>query len=764
MVYHSLVGAEVKRKEDPRMITGKGTYTGNVSLPGMRHVAFVRSPYAHARILGIDPSSALRIPGVVAVLTGQDLKSDYAQMPVDKSDGINKLRSRYPVAVDRVRYVGEAVAVVIATTPAIATDAVSEVAVDWEPLAAVATMDQGMADGAPTIFDDMTDNVGNVWTRKHGNVDEAFANAHRIVSQRITNQRLSAVPMEGRCVVATPDPASGGLTMWTSTQTPHSIRTELEKMLRLPENLIRVIAPDVGGGFGVKIGIFPEEAAVAALALRLKMPLRWIEGRLESMQATTHGRGQVADLELAVQEDGTITGLRMQVNQDSGAYPIVTFLPQLTGQMSVGVYHIPAVDLVAKCIYTNTTPIAAYRGAGRPEAAYYIERMVDLVANELGIDPVDIRRKNFIPSNVFPYKTPAGFTYDSGDYEKPLEKALKLSRYAELRADQANRSSNGEYLLGIGVSTFVEICGAGPWESAVVRVDPSGTVTVFTGIMPHGQGQATTFAQIVADEIGADYDRVIVKYGDTATAPMGSGTYGSRGLAVGGVPVVRASEQVRTKARQIAAHMLEAAVEDIVLENGKYQVRGVPDRGLTLAQIAKEAYTDKLPDDIPVGLEATDFYKPMGDGVYPFGAHIAVVEIERATGIVHLRDYISIDDCGTQISPMLVRGQVHGGLAQGIGQALLEEVVYDEQGQLLTGTLMDYALPHADTFPQFRTDHTETPTPLNPLGAKGIGEAATIGSTPAIVNAVLDALKPFGVRHIDMPLRPEKIWRAMNGG
>jgi aerobic carbon-monoxide dehydrogenase large subunit len=456
-----------------------------------------------------------------------------------------------------------------------------------------------------------------------------------------------------------------------------------------------------------------------------------------------------------------------------GAYPLAPDIPELTGQMSVGVYRIPEVDLEITCVFTNTTPVAAYRGAGRPEAAYYIERLMDVIAGELGMDPVELRRRNFIAPDAFPYETPASHTYDSGEYDKALTKALEISNYAALREEQKRRKTEDERrknddgapsssvfrpssLLGIGVACYVEMCAFG-YESATVRVDPSGTVTIYTGTSPHGQGLVTAFAQIAADQIGADFDNIVVKHGDTSVTSFGMGTMGSRSLAVGGSAVFRAAGQVRDKARRIAAHMLEAAAEDVVLEGGRYQVRGTPEPALTLAQIASRAYEGELPDEIAPGLEATDYFRPP-DLTYPFGAHVAVVEVERDTGIVHVRDIYTVDDCGPRVSPLLAEGQVHGGLAQGIAQALWEEVVYDESGQLLTGSLMDYAAPRASLLPSFTADHTETPTPRNPLGAKGIGEAATIGSTPAIVNAVMDAL---GVRHLDMPLRPEKVWRAL---
>ncbi|MDP9379777.1 MAG: molybdopterin-dependent oxidoreductase [Chloroflexota bacterium] len=770
MAYASLIGAQVKRKEDPRLITGMATYVGDLDIPGTHHVALVRSPYAHANIRGIDTSAAASMPGVLAVVTGEDLLSEYEPMPMESSgegeapqDERDMEHTHHALSVNRVRHVGEAVVAVIATSMAIAQDAADEVIVEWEPLPAVADMQKARQDDAPLLFRDRPGNVERVWRKSTGDVDAAFGQAHRVVSQRMVSQRLAGIPMEGRAVLAMPDPGTGGVTIWTSTQAPHLSRKDLERTLRLPENLIRVIAPEVGGGFGVKIGIYPEDILLPVLAKRFGLPMCWIETRSEHMVATTHGRAQIADVAAAVQEDGTVTALRLHILADIGAYPQAPGIPKLTCRMATGVYRIPAVDLQATNVFTNTTPVAAYRGAGRPEAAYYIERLMDLVADELGMDPAEVRRKNFIPPDAFPYDTAAGETYDSGEYDKPLTRALELARYEALRKEQKRRREDGSgNLLGIGLACWVEMCGFGPFESAIVRVEPSGTVTVFTGVSPHGQGQETTFAQIVADHLGADFDRIVVRHGDTRETPMGVGTMGSRGLAVGGSAVVRATGKVRDKASRIAAHMLEAAPEDIVLQDGKYQVRGAPDRGLTLAEIADEAYDDDLPDDIEPGLEATSFFKPP-ELVYPFGAHVAVVEIERDTGKVHLCEYFSVDDCGPRISPVLVEGQVHGGLAQGISQALFEEVVYDQEGQVLSGTLMDYAVPRATHLPMFTTAETVTPTPHNPLGAKGIGEAATIGSTPTVVNAVLDALEPFGVRHIDMPLHPEKVWRAMQG-
>lgn len=769
MAYAALMGAEVKRKEDPRLIRGAGSYVGDLKLPGMLYVALVRSPYAHAAIGAVDTAAALALPGVAAVLAGPDLLDACEPMPLAGSgEGGGGAQSyagrvRHVLAVGRVRHVGEAVAAVVATSYEAAVDGAALVAVDYDPLPVVADLLRAAAPDSPVIFEGLPSNVDHSRRRQKGDVEAAFAAAHAVVRQRMVNQRLFGFPMEGRAVVAAPDHTSGGLTVYTSTQTPHQIRSELAKVVRLGESQIRVVAPDVGGGFGVKIGIYPEEALCAALALSLGAPVRWVEDRLEHVTATTHGRGQVCEMEAAVEADGTVTALRMRVTADLGAYPLAPGLPDLTTAMAIGVYKIPNVDLEATSVYTNTTPVAAYRGAGRPEAAYYIERLVDRVAAELALDPAEVRRRNFIPPDAFPYKTPTGLTYDSGEYDRALTKALELARYDELRREQAARRAGGAgKALGIGLACYVEMCGFGPYESAQIKVEPGGTVTVTSGISPHGQGTGTTFAQIVADQIGADFEQIVFRASDTAATPMGVGTMGSRSLAVGGAALVRAAEKVREKARQLAAHMLEANLADVELSEGRYQVRGAPDAALTLAQIAKRAYTSKLPPELDPGLEATDYFRPP-DLIYPFGAHVAVVEVDLETGAVSIRDYISVDDCGPRISPVIVAGQVHGGLAQGIAQALLEEVVYDEGGQLLSGSLMDYALPRADLFPTFTIGKTETPSPLNPLGVKGIGEAATIGSTPAIVNAVVDALAHLDVRHLDMPLRSEKIWRAIQG-
>jgi carbon-monoxide dehydrogenase large subunit len=768
----ALVGAEVKRKEDPRLITGTSTYVSDIALPGLHYVAFVRSPHAHAKVRGVDIAAAARRPGVRLVLTGRDLRGHCAPLPPGSgsSEGggganpDNVGRKHYPLSLDRVRYVGEPVAAVVAASEALAVDAAADVVVDWEPLPAVTDPFEAMAPGAPLLFDDAPRNVEHVKEVRAGDPDAAFARAPRVVKQRMVSQRLSGITLEPRAALAAPDPLTGGIVVWDTHQAPHNLRNDIAAALGLSQSMVRVIAPEVGGGFGVKFGFYPEDATLATIAHRYRIPVRWTETRNEHMTATTHGRAQVTDLEAAVERDGTITALRMRVTADVGAYPIFTFIPELTLFMGIGVYHVKNIDLSATCVFTNSTSVAAYRGAGRPEAAYYLERFVDIIAGELGLAPEVVRRKNFIPPSAFPYAAPTGQNYDSGEYDRALTKALDIANIRALRAEQKKRLEAGDRtLLGVGMACYVEMCGFGPFESAVVRVEPGGTVTAYTGTSAHGQGHETTFAQIIADRLGVEFDQIVVRHGDTMNTPMGNGTGGSRSLAVGGSAILRAAAKVEEKARRIAAVMLEAAPEDMVMENGRYQVRGAPGKAITLAEVAAKAYGEGLPADIESGLEATDFFRPP-QLVYPFGAHVAVVEIDRDTGHVSLRDFVSVDDCGVRISPLLVRGQVHGGLAQGIAQALLEEVVYAKDGQIVTGTLMDYAVPRADDLPSFVTDQTVTPTPHNPMGAKGIGEAATIGSTPATVNAVMDALRSLGIVHLDMPLRPERVWRALSPG
>jgi carbon-monoxide dehydrogenase large subunit len=764
----SYIGARVKRKEDPRLITGASTYVDDLQLLGLLHVVLVRSPHAHARITRIDTSAAAAAPGVVRVYTADDLKRIARPIPGEgageggAAGGDSSGIVRYALATDRVRFLGEAVVAVVATDLYAARDAADLVEIDYEELPAVTDLERAVAEGAPQLHEATTGNVFVNWTKTAGDPAAAFAAAEVVIRQRILSQRLAPLSMETRGTVVQPDPFSGGLTAWCSTQAPHSMRTQMAQATGLAENQIRVIAPEVGGGFGAKIGLYPEDGLLAQLALDLKKPLKWVETRSENIMTMNHGRAQIADLELAATRDGVATALKMDILADLGAYPMASIVPTLTGLMATGVYKIEHLDARIRGVFTNTMSVAAYRGAGRPEATYYIERLMDMLAAELKLDPAEVRRRNYIPPDAFPYSTPGGASYDSGEYAKNLDYALEVSGYAGLRAEQRALRDQGR-VVGIGMATYTEICGFGPFESAQVRVEPTGTVTVFTGVSPHGQGSETTFAQIVADRLGVSFDDVQVKHGDTYNTPMGVGTMGSRSLVVGGSALVEAIEVIQTKARKIAAGMLEVSEADVVAERGEYRVTGAPGRAITLKEVATEAYSGKpLPENLPPGLDATNFFRPP-DTTFPFGTHIAMVEIDRDTGTPTILRYYSIDDCGHVISPLLVDGQVHGGLAQGIAQALYEEVIYDEHGQLMTGTLMDYVLPKAWQLPAYALDRTVTPSPRNPLGAKGIGEAATIGSTPCIANAVMDALAPFGVRHLDLPLRPERLWRAIHG-
>jgi carbon-monoxide dehydrogenase large subunit len=776
MVLSRYAGAEVRRKEDPRLITGSSTYVDDVQLPGMLHAAIVRSPYGHATITKVDASDALGMPGVVAVLSGQDLKQICGPLAGGGGEGGSGEQGEpdegpedeiptpetWAIAFDRVRFVGEPVAVVVAENRYQAEDAREAVMVDYDALPTVAHLEDAQKDGAPLLYEKNKGNVGMRWDRVHGDVDAAFKDAPVTAKARIRSQRLAGVPMEPRGVAAAPDAVTGGLTVWTSTQAPHWNRNSIAGALGIPQSEVRAIAPEVGGGFGVKIGAYQEDFIVAALAKKLRRPVKWMETRSENFLATHHGRDQWADVEVAADKDGKLRGLRINVVQDLGAYAKATDLPALTGRMAAGCYDVPALDFHAIGYFTNTMAVGAYRGAGRPEAAYYVERVMDLIADEGGLDPAEVRRINFIQPEAFPVTTAAGERYDSGDYEKALDKALEVSGYKKLRQEQKEAREQGRY-LGIGLASYVEICGFGPYESSTVRVEPGGAVSIFTGISPHGQGQETTFSQLAAQHIGADYDGVVVHHGDTSNTPQGNGTMGSRGLAVGGGALMLSLKKVQDKAKRVAAHLLEAAVEDIELSDGKYRVRGVPDQGLALADIAAAVYddVDGMPADIDAGLESTDFFRPE-DETFPFGTHVAVVEVFPETGEVEIVRYVSVDDCGVIVSPLLVTGQVHGGLAQGIAQALFEEILYDSSGEMITGTLNDYAIPRASYLPRFETHHTETPTPINALGSKGIGEAATIGSTPSVTNAVIDALEPFGITHLNIPFTPEKVWRAIN--
>lgn len=766
MVMSKMVGASVRRKEDPRLITGSSTYVDDLKIPGMLHAAIVRSIEPHGTITGYHTEDAVAMPGVVAVYTGNDLTTLFANVETEAvgegdegdDDSIPKPPVP-PLAVGTVRYVGHPVAIVIAKTAGQAVDASEMVMVDIDPLPVITDMYEAIKDDALRIYPNVPNNIGvKHGGHRGGDVDAAFTNAKWTIKNVIHTPRLNAVPMEGRAVAAQPDPVHG-LTVWTSTQAPHTNRNSIADALGMSQSKVRVIAPEVGGGFGQKIGPYYEDFLVSAAALKLKQPVKWIETRSENMLASSHGRNQIAEVEAAMAEDGKITALRCRVLLDAGAWPKGLDLGNSTFIMSTGCYDIPAIDYEVLSIYTNTGANGAYRGAGRPEAAFYIERIVDLLADESGIDPVDIRRTNFIQPDQFPFDTLAGPQYDTGDYDKALDKALEESGYASLREEQKRLREQGRY-IGIGLASYVEICGFGPYESSTVRVEPGGQVSIFTGISPHGQGQETTFSQMAADVIGADFDDVVVHHGDTANTPAGRGTMGSRGLAVGGAALMASLRKIETKAKTIAAHIMEASPEDIEVEGGKFRVKGVPDTGVTLSEISALAYSGGLPDGMEAGLDSTDFFRPSGT-TFPFGTHVAVVEVFPDTGEVKWLRYVSVDDCGPIMSPVLVTGQVHGGLAQGIGQAMIEEMHYAENGELLTGTLNDYAMPRASSFPTFETHHTTTPTYINEMGVKGIGEAATIGATPATANAVIDALEPWGISHVDIPLTPQRVWKAI---
>ena len=766
MVMSKMVGASVRRKEDPRLITGSSTYVDDLKIPGMLHAAIVRSIEPHGTITGYDTEAAEAMPGVVAIYTAKDLDTLFANVATeavgetegDEKDGIPKPPVS-PLAQKTVRYVGHPVAMVVAKTRAQAADAAEMVMVDIDPLPVITDVYEAMKDDAPRLYPNVPNNIGaRHGGHRGGDVEKAFAEATHTIKEVIRTPRLNAVPMEGRAVAAQPDPVHG-LTVWTSTQAPHSNRNSIAGALGLSQSKVRVIAPEVGGGFGQKIGAYYEDYLVSAAANHLKQPVKWIETRSENMLASSHGRNQIAEVEAAMDADGKITALRCRVIVDAGAWPKGLDLGNSTFIMATGCYDIPAMQYDVLSVYTNTGANGAYRGAGRPEAAYYIERIVDLLADKAGMDPMELRRKNFIQPDQFPFTTLSREEYDSGEYEKALDKALEITDYAALREEQARLRQEGRY-IGIGMASYVEICGFGPFESSTVRVEPGGHVSIFTGISPHGQGQETTFAQMAADVIGADFNDVVVHHGDTANTPAGKGTMGSRGLAVGGAALMASLKKIEAKAKAIAAHILEASIDDIEVEGGKYRVKGVPDTGVTLSDIAAMAYSDNLPKDMEGGLDTTDFFRPSGT-TFPFGTHIAVVEVFPETGEVKFLRYVSVDDCGPIMSPVLVTGQVHGGLAQGIGQAMVEEMHYAENGELLSGTLNDYAMPRATTFPLFETHHTTTPTYINEMGVKGIGEAATIGATPATANAVIDALEPWGITHVDIPLTPPHVWKAI---
>ena len=775
----STFGSGIRRREDPRLITGAATYTDDIVLPGMLHAAMLRSPYAHAKIAGIDTSAAADAPGVVAVYTGADLEGELGAAPCAWLLPNADLKiADYPcIAKDTVRYVGDIVAVVVAESQYQASDALERIDVDYEPLDAVVDPKAAVDDGAPQLHEDVQNNQAFHWTvTGGGDIDEAFYSAHVVVTETIVQQRLIPNAMEPRGALASYQKATGELTLWNTTQNPHIVRFLCSLVCGVPEDRLRVIAPEVGGGFGSKIAVYPGDFITVFCSKKLGVPVKWVESRSENYQATTHGRDHVQEIEMAATEDGRIIGLRATVWAGMGAY-LSTAAPGiptiLHGLMLSGVYDIPAIHEDVYGVYTNTTPVEAYRGAGRPEATFMVERLIDQLAVKIEKDPAEVRRLNFIPKFDDGHDVVTGLTYDSGDYDGALSKLLDESGYDQLRSDQAAARKMGRY-IGLGLSTYVEICGLGPsqvagaigfqgglWESAIIRFHPSGKVHVMIGASPHGQGEETTFAQIVARELGVSPDDVKVMHGDTDNTPMGWGTYGSRTTAVGGAALALAARKIRDKAKIIAAHLLEAAVEDMEYDNGNFFVKGAPDSGKSIQDIALMANVAwNMPEGVEAGLEATSFYDPP-NFVFPYGAHLAVVEVDSETGHVDLKRYVAVDDCGPQINPMIVEGQVHGGIVQGIGQALWEEGVYDDDGQLLTGSLLDYAIPRADRLPPIEVHSTVTPSPHHPLGVKGIGEAGTIASTAAVYNAVIDALKPLGVEHVRMPLTPERVWQSI---
>jgi carbon-monoxide dehydrogenase large subunit len=772
-------GSGIKRREDPRLLTGTARYTADMILPGQLYASILRSPHGHARIRTIDTAAARASSGVVAAFTGADVEGVLAAIPCAWLVPNSDLKTApYPaLAKDVVRYVGDAVAVVVAESPQQAADAVDLIEVDYEPLPAVVDPEQAVKPGAPQLHPEAPNNTAFHWTVAGGDVDVAFKNADVVVRDRIVQQRLIPTAMEPRGALAHFVPATGELTLWNTTQNPHIVRFIMSLVCSIPEDRLRVIAPEVGGGFGSKIPQIQGDFITVFCSMKLGRPVKWIETRSENYQSTTHGRDHVQDVEMAATRDGKILGLRCTVWAGMGAY-LSTAAPGiptiLHGLMLSGPYQLGAVREDVYGVYTNTTPVEAYRGAGRPEATFMLERIIDHLAAELKVDPAELRKKNLIPPFEDGHDVVTGLKYDSGNYLGALDKVLTHVDYAALRHEQTELRKKGRY-VGIGVGLYVEICGLGPsqvagavgfqgglWESAIVRFHPSGKAHVFVGSSPHGQGEETTFAQIVADELGVNVGDVKIVHGDTENTPMGWGTYGSRTTAVSGAALAVATRKIKDKAKLLTSHLLEAAVEDIEYANGKFFVRGFPDKHKTIQDIALMANVAwNMPQGMEPGLEATTFYDPP-NFVFPFGAHVAVVEVDPETGHIELKRYVAVDDCGPQINPMIVEGQVHGGVVQGIGQALWERAVYADNGQLLTGSLADYAIPRADVLPDIEVLSTVTPSPHHPLGVKGIGEAGTIVSTCTVYNAVIDALAPFGVQSIQMPLTPERVFTAMS--
>ncbi|HEV3054530.1 MAG TPA: xanthine dehydrogenase family protein molybdopterin-binding subunit [Solirubrobacteraceae bacterium] len=767
------VGQSLRRKEDPRLITGRARYVDDIELPGMLWAAIVRSPEAHAKIVSIDTSAAAEREGVHAVYVGADMADLGGPLPCAWSpEGFNN-PEHWPLARDTVKHVGDPVAVVIGDDRYAVVDAAEDVVVEYESLPVVTDPEQAI-EGGPLVHEQFGTNKVFEWSLPGGDIEAGFAEADVIVERKFVNHRTAGAPIEPRGVLA--DYRAGALTVYSSTQVPHFLRLFLALLLGISEERVRVVAPEVGGGFGSKLQVYGEEILLAWCSRKLGQPVKWIETRTENMAVSHHGRDQISQIKIGAKQDGKITAYHVKILGDFGAYNMLLtpVIPVLGAFVMGGCYAIPAVQTDIVGVFTNKNPTDAIRGAGRPEATHMIEITLDQLAAELGIDRLELRRKNFIPRDSFPHATATAVTYDSGDYEKTLDKLLEHLDLEAFEREREELRAKGVY-RGIGFSTYTEICGlapsritgpkglglaAGGWESAMVRVHNTGAVTVYTGTSPHGQGLETAFAQIVADKLGVDPANVEVIHGDTGTGPEGRNTYGSRSLAVGGEAIARSANKIAEKSKQVVAHHLEAAPEDIEVRDGKFSVKGSPDKGMTLAEVAGAVYIYDIPDGMEPGLEETTFYDPE-NFVFPFGAHACVVDVDAETGKVTVARYVAVDDCGNAINPLLISGQVHGGVVHGIGQALYERIHYDEDGQLVTGTFVDYALPTAAELPSFELDRTTTPSPVNSLGSKGVGEAGTIAASAAVTNAVIDALRPLGVTYMNMPLSPMRVWEAI---
>ncbi len=773
------IGESVLRREDPKLITGQGRYLDDLSMPGMLWMAVVRSTVAHGRILSIDLTAAKAMPGVVAAYTGEDLAGDYGAMPCvwPVTEDI-KMSTHFPITKDKARYLGDGVAVLVAESREAAEDAAETVVVDYETLPAVTDLEAAIAPGAPVVHEELGTNNSFTWVHAGtGDAAATIASAPVTVKGRLSQPRLIPNAMEPRGALVQPSPITGEFIVWSATQIPHVLRLLLALTTGIPESKIRVIAPDVGGGFGSKLDIYAEEVLCLALARKLGRPVKWVEGRSENYLATIHGRGQLQEIELGATAEGKLLGVNVHLLTDMGAYfqLLTPGIPMLGAWLYAGPYTAEAYRFEYTGIFTNATPTDAYRGAGRPEAAYAIERAMDALARKVGKDPAEVRRMNLMPPFAVATASIGGLSFDSGNYQATMDRALEMADYDGLRKEQERRrqAGNGK-LLGIGLSTYIELCGWAPsqvvgslryagggWDAANVRVLPTGKVIVTTGTSPHGQGHVTSWSQIVADALGVGLEDIEVLYGDTATAPLGLDTYGSRSLPVGGIAVHLAAQKVIDKARQLAAHELEVAEVDLDYESGVFTVKGAPDRTRSIGALAFSAWNmHNLPPGMEPSLEATATFDPP-NLTYPSGTHVCVVEVDPGTGKVEILRYVACDDCGNVVNPMIVDGQLHGGIAQGIAEALYEEAVYDDNGVLLTSSMINYEVPSATEIPQITLDRLVTPSTTNPMGVKGIGEAGTIASPPAVVNAVVDALAPLGVTHVDKPCTPERVWRAI---